>query len=295
MASYLAYRVASILARAMPRGCAYWLGVRISDLYYALDAPARRAVESNLQRVFSYRGVVLSRDAKRGLARQTFRYFGKYIVDFFRDGGLGIEEVERRVSIEGRERLESAYASKRGVVLVTAHLGNWELGGAVLSALGYPIHAVEAPQRMPRLEKLLRRQRERRGVHIVHVGKSARVLLKRLREGHCVALLADRDFSGEHEETLFFGMATHLPRGAAWLAHRADSPILPVFLIRMVDDTYLLRIKPAIDPRESPSERATHERIRDALEEEISENPHQWFVFREFWKTDVPLAPSRRP
>lgn len=285
MPGYWAYSSASILSRILPRRMAYWLGLRIADAFYFFDGNARRAVASNLQRVYAWRGVALSQEARRGLTRKTFHYFGKYLVDFFRDAHLDRRLVDRRVSLEHADRLAKIYEEGRGVVLVTAHLGNWELGGAVLCALGYPLYAVVAPERLPRLEKLLRHQRERRGISMVEIGRSARALLRRLREGLCVALLTDRDFSGEHTEIEFFGAPAHLPRGAAWLAHRADAPVLPVFLLRMEDDSYLLRVKRPIDPRETRDPAVTHALIRDALQEEIAANPHQWFLFHDFWSS----------
>ncbi len=291
MAGYLAYRIAALIARGLPRRQAYWVGLRIADAYYAFDAPARRAVESNLRQVLAWRGVNPARDALPGLTRKTFQYFGKYLVDFFRLAHLDRADVERLVSIERPERLAAAYRRGRGVVLVTAHLGNWELGGAVLCALGYTVHAVVAPARLPRLERLLRRQRERRGMRVVQVGRSARSLLRRLQAGDCVALLADRDFSHEHLETAFFGRTVRLPRGPAWLAHRAGAPVVPLFLLRQEDDTYLLRVHEPIDPAEDGGIASTHARIRDILQQEIAACPHQWFVFHDFWKSEGSAAP----
>lgn len=287
MAGYLAYRVAAALARGLPRNQAYWIGLRIADLYYVFDAPARRAVAANLERIYRWRGITPARETVRGMTRKTFQYFGKYLVDFFRLAHLDRADVDRMVSIEHGERLAGTFARGRGVVLVTAHLGNWELGGAVLCALGYPVNAVVAPERLPRLERLLTRQRERRGVRVVQVGRSARTLLRRLRAGECVALLADRDFSREHVEMELFGTRVHLPRGAAWLAHRADAPVIPVFLLRQEDDTFVLRIHEPIEPAASGAMEITHARIRDALQAEIAAHPHQWFVFHDFWKPEA--------
>jgi KDO2-lipid IV(A) lauroyltransferase len=286
MAGYLAYQIAGLIARGLPRRQAYWVGMRIADAYYALDAPARRAVASNIRHVLAWRGIKPARATVPGLTRKTFQNFGKYLVDFFRMAHLDKSDVERLVSIEHSERLEDAYRRGRGVVLVTAHLGNWELGGAVLCALGYPLHAAVAPARLPRLERLLRRQRERRGVHVVQIGHSARALLRRLKAGECAALLADRDFSHEHQTSELFGRPVRLPRGPAWLAHRAGALVVPVFLLRQEDDTYLLRVHEPIDPVAAGGMEAVHARIRDVLQSEIAAYPHQWFVFHDFWRSE---------
>jgi KDO2-lipid IV(A) lauroyltransferase len=286
MAGYFAYRMAGIVAKFLPRRQAYWVGMRIADVYHAFDAPARRAVASNLAQILAWRGIIPARSALPGLTRKTFQNYGKYIVDFFRMAHLDKSDIERLVSIEHPERLEAAYRRGRGVVLVTAHLGNWELGGAVLCALGYPVNAAVAPVRFPRLERLLRRQRERRGVRVVQIGRSARELLRRLKAGECAALLADRDFSREHQSSEFFGRTVHLPRGPAWLAHRAGAPVVPVFLLRQEDDTYLLRVHEPIDPETAGGINGINERIRDVLQNEIATYPQQWFVFHDFWEPE---------
>ncbi|HMP74953.1 MAG TPA: lysophospholipid acyltransferase family protein [Kiritimatiellia bacterium] len=286
MAGYLSYQMASGISRTLPARAAYWVGLRIADLHYLFNRRAREAVRGNIRQVFLWRGIQPARRALRGHARKTFQHFGKYLVDFFRFTNLTARDLEERVSIEHPERLAEAVRRGRGVVVVTAHFGNWEIGGAVLHALGYPVNAVVAPERLPRLERLLRRQRERRGLHVVQLGQSARALLRSLQRGEIVALLADRDFSSGHRVIELFGKRVCLPRGAAWLARRAGAPVVPVFLIRQEDDTFLLRIHPPIPPDLAGGEEATMRSVRDSLEREIGERPYQWFLFHDFWKPE---------
>ena len=291
MACYLAYQMAAGISRLLPGRAAYWVGLRIADLHYVFNQRAREAVEANLRQVFQWRGIQPARRALRGHTRKTFQYFGKYLVDFFRLTHLSAHDLAERISIEHPERLADAVRGGRGVVVVTAHFGNWELGGAVLHALGYTVNAVVAPERLPRLERLLRRQRERRGLHVVQLGQSVRGLLRSLQRGEIVALLADRDFSSGHCAIHLFGQRVHLPRGAAWLAHRTGAPVLPVFLIRQEDDTFLMRIHPPILPDVMDGEEVTRLAIRDSLEREIAERPCQWFLFHDFWKPEAPRNP----
>lgn len=286
MANYAAYRLAAFLSQRLPIPLAYWVGLRIADLHYFFSPRTRNAVQRNLTRIFEWRGIQPSRRALRGLTRKTFQNFGKYLVDFFRYTVLTPAEVERLVSIEQLNRLIETTALGRGVIMVTAHLGNWEMGAAVLHALGYSLNAIVAPESAPRVERLLHRQRERRGLHVLHVGHSARSLLRSLQRGEVVALLADRDFSGEQDTIDFFGQPAHLPRGAAWLALQSGAPILPVFVVRLEDDTFWMRIHPPIFPDASATLASLMARIRDAMQMEIAERPAQWFVFRDFWAAD---------
>lgn len=283
MSGYLSYRLAACLSRRLPGRSAYWVGLRAADYFYRHHHRDREAVLSNLRQIFAWRGIEPATDSLDGMTRKTFQYFGKYLVDFFRFSRLSAEDVRKMVSIEHRDYMDQALAAGRGVIAVTAHLGNWELGGAVLIALGHEVNAVVMPQRMPRLENLLRRQRESRGMHLLPVGSSALGLIRCLRRGQIVALLADRDFTRHHERYDFFGKPACMPRGAAWLSRRTGAPIVPVFLLRQEDDTFLLRLHPPIWPEEQGTHENIMHRIRDVLQQEISERPYQWFIFRDYW------------
>ena len=161
---YWKHRLAGVLSRSFPRPMAYWIGLRLADRLYARNGPDRRAVVSNLNQILSARGVIPSEGTVEGMARKTFQYFGKYLVDFFRFSSLSEKELRKLVNVEHAEYLEEAYAQGRGVIAVTAHLGNWELAGAVVAAMGYPVNAVFLPQRMKKLDDLLVKHRKRRGI-----------------------------------------------------------------------------------------------------------------------------------
>jgi len=282
MNEYWQYRIASWISRYLPRNLAYWIGLRIADVFYSKNGPDRKAITSNLNHIFENSGVLVSDDMLEGTVRKTFQYFGKYLVDFFRFYRVSERDVKRLVSSENISHLEDAYQAGKGVIIVTAHFGNWELGGAVLAALGYPLSAVFLPHHLRKLEALLRNRREGRGVHPIPLGHAAVGSMRCLRKGECVALLADRDFSERNDRIPFFGSDARLPRGPAWLAIRSGAPIVPTFLVREVDDTFRLRCYPAIWPNNS-SEIDVRLKIRDILQREISRNPHQWFVFDDFW------------
>ncbi|MBU1694139.1 MAG: lysophospholipid acyltransferase family protein [Verrucomicrobia bacterium] len=283
MTGYWPYRIAAFLSRALPERLAYWVGLRFADLFYRFDAHGRAAVKANLGRIFSARGVRPAEQALDGLARKTFQYFGKYLVDFFRFSRLTPEDIRERVSIEHWDYMEQALAMQRGVVLVSAHLGNWELGGAVIAGLGCTINAVVLPQRLEKLNQLFQGQRERRGLRVIPMGSSVFNLIRCLKKKECLALVADRDYTGTSDPVEFFGRPARMPVGPAWLSWRTGAPVLAGFLIREVDDTFLLRFYPPILPAQEESMEALRRRINVILEKEIAERPYQWFVFEPFW------------
>ncbi len=289
---YPRYFLAQLVSRALPRRFAYWLGLRIADRFYRHDRHGRRAVMSNFRQILAARGIRASRQTLASMARQNFQYFGKYLVDFFSFARCSPEAIQRLVSMDHFERLEQAEALGRGVILMTAHLGNWELGGAVLAGLGRTIHAVFLPQPAGRVNDLFQKFRRQRGVRCIPLGRAARGVIAALRRRDLVAMLADRDFTAHPAPIPFFGKPAHLSSGPARVALKTGAPILPTFLLRQPDDTFLLRFHPAIVPDPATTLESLQTRIRDVLETEIGSHPLQWFMFDDFWNPRTPHAPS---
>jgi KDO2-lipid IV(A) lauroyltransferase len=277
------YRLAAVCSRHLPRRFSYWLGLRIADLYYWRRVTARQAVMNNLRRIFAARGVTPAAAALPGFARKTFQHFGKYLVDFFRFAQLTEGELRKFVNLENVEALREAAARGKGVLVVTAHLGNWEVGGAVIAALGYRLNAVALPQSSQKLDRLFNEQRASRGIHVLPLGHAAFGIVRCLKRGEIVALLGDRNFTHQSERYDFFGAPAPLPRGPAWLAAQTGAPLVPSFLLRQEDDTFLLRCHPPIYPEVAGSEDAIRAAWIATLEKEIAAAPWQWFIFDDFW------------
>ena len=287
MNEYCQYKIASYLARFLPEKLAYWVGLRIADQFFRRNHKGREAMAENFRKIFKWRGLVPAEKAIDGHVRKTFQYFGKYLVDFFRFSRLSDEDLRQIISFEHQDYLEQAHAHGKGVLLVTAHFGNWELGSAVIAALGYKVNAVYLPQRMQKLNALFDAQRQKRGVNLIPLGKSALSVVHCLKRGEFLGLLADRDFSHRDDRVSFFGHPARIPLGPAVMSFRTGAPVLPTFLVRQVDDTFLLRLHAPLYPDQYDSPEALRERICRILEKEIGEQPHQWFIFDDFWGNTV--------
>jgi len=284
VSGYLSYRLAACLSRCLPIRTAYWVGLRFAGLVYLRQRGERTAVMRNLERIFTHRDIVPAEQTLRGTARKVYQNFGKYLVDFFRFAELNPADVGRLVSIQHGAYFDEAAALGRGVIVLSAHMGNWEMGGAVLSALGHRVNMVVMPERMQRLERLLRSQREKRGVNVLPVGSSAFGILRCLKRGEVVAIMGDRALTGRAAPIDFFGKPAPIPLGPALLSVRSGAPVLPAFLLRQEDDTFLFRFHPPLLPGRDESPESLQRRICDVMEMEIGERPQQWFVFEEFWR-----------
>lgn len=292
---YLQYVSAAFLSMALPRRLAYRIGCRVADGFYRRDVCGRTAVEANLRTIFGFRGQTLTGGELDRRVRETFRQFGKYVVDFFRYTRLSRNKMDRMIDIESREHLEEASARGKGVILVGAHLGSWEIGGAIVAGMGYPVNAVVLPQNNKRTNALFQRCRERRGMKVIPLGRAARSLLHALRVGETVALMADRDYSGHSDLAHFFGRQVRLPTGPARLSVKTGVPVVPTFLLRQADDRFLLRFHHAIKPDGPASTGMVRGRICDVIQQEIGANPNQWFMFDDFWSGKNNHAPSLSP
>jgi lauroyl/myristoyl acyltransferase len=283
MNEYRSYQIAAFLSRALPEKLAYWFGLRIADGFYRRNEKGRKAVASNIRQIYAARGIIPAEETCDGLARKTFQYFGKYLIDFFRYARLTPEEVRRRISIQNMENLEACRKLNKGVLFVTAHFGNWELGGAVMAALGMPLNALVLPARLEKLNRMFQALREKRGIRPIPVGRSVTSIVRCLRNDEFVAVLGDRDFTNKDDRVPFFGKPARIPRGPAWLSLKTGAPILPAFLLRQVDDTFLLRFHEPIFPEQESSIETVRRKVCAVLEKEIGENPFQWFIFDDFW------------
>lgn len=283
---YIPYRLAQIISRKLPHPFAYWLGMRIADLFFLCDRKGRRAVMENLAQILRYQGRQPTPAQLTRMARRNFEHFGKYLVDFFRFARMRPEDVRRLVDMENFEYLAQARAQQKGVIIITAHFGNWELGGAIMTALGFTLSAVFQPERASSVNRLFQQHRTGRGIHGIAMGQAARSVIKVLKNQGMAAMLADRDFSPHHQPLEFFGARARLPSGPARLAMHIGAPILPIFISRKTDDRFLMRCYPPILPADCRTAEEIRRRTRDILQTEIGQNPLQWFMFDQFWRKE---------
>lgn len=271
------------LMNALPRRRALSVGGWIGGLaYLAARGPRRRAL-SNLALAY---GEAQPRRQTRRLGRTVFRELGRNVVDVARLSRVTAENVDVLVRADGLSHLESAYGDGKGVVAVSAHLGNFELMGAYLALKGFAVTVVAAPLYDARLDALLLENRVRSGLEVVPRDRATTAILRALRKGHVVGLLVDQDTRGAGVAVPFFGHPARTPTGPAVLADRTGAPIVPMAIRRLPDDTHLLTVRPPIRPAGRTSEdveKTTRAYTRE-LERFIRKAPTQWVWMHDRWK-----------
>lgn len=285
--NYILYRIGQFIVLNLPLRLAYKFAIFISDLHYIFANKDRANVTANLKAIFP------EKDAKEisKIRLQMFRNFAKYLVDFLRFQKLDINYIKKNIKIENENFIKEGLKKGRGAITLTAHIGNWELGGVVIALLGYPFVVVALPHKHKKENDFFNSQRESMGIKVIPFGRAARQCLDALRENKLVALAGDRDFSEKGLVLDFFGKPTFLPVGAAAFSLKTGCPVIPGFMFRNNDDKFTLRFEEPINYI-STGDRAKDivEIIRKAksvIEFYIKKYPDQWYMFRKFWINDA--------
>ncbi len=292
MFKYYLYRSARFLVNCLSLVLSYRLGVILSDIQYVCSFRDRRAVRNNLRRILPPGADLSAR------TREVFRNFGKYLVEFLRmDGMVDKDFIARRVKIENIDRIDQALKEGKGAIIMTAHIGNWELGAVLLNMLGYQLMAVALPHKERPVNDLFNHQREVHGITVVATNNAIRKCMEHLKNNKIIAIVGDRDFTAKGGELVdFLGVKALIPKGAAIFSKKTGAPIIPTFLIREPDNTFRLSIlDPMFPPKDAdeegiPEEEAIHRIMRRYLaviEEQIHRYPTQWLLFREFAASSI--------
>jgi len=293
MIKYYLFELLRFVVRVIPPRLVYALGAFIAEATYLFSLRSKRNLRANLIHVFDYLGEDtesrIARKKIRVLIRKNFRNFSYYLVDFFRFSHLSQEEIERLVEFSGTDNIKAALQGDKGAIGVTAHLGNWELGGMVLSFLGYPVNAIALSHHNTRLNRLFVNQRALSGMNVIPVGQAALKSLRALKKNQLVLILGDRDVTERGIEITFFGSPAHIPRGPATLAVRADAGIFFGYFVRQSTHRYRAVFRPPLSvdqsmDRESREREIIHNLVKE-MEECIADNLDQWYCYDLIWSS----------
>lgn len=281
--NYYIYRFGQFIALALPLKFVYAVAVFLADLHYFFAFRDRSFVKNNLKVIFPDK----PDKELRQISRRVFCNFAKYLVDFFRFKKLDPEYIKKNIKLENLHYFDQALEGGKGVVVLTAHLGNWELGGVVIALLGYPFWVVALPHKNKKVNDFFDGQRNSKGVKVITMGKAMRSCISHVRNNHMVALVGDRDFTEKGVIIDFFGKPTHFPEGPAALRLMTGAAIVPGFMLRNPDDSFTLRIEEPVkfNPTGDKLKDLTElvKVYKNILEDYIRKYPDQWYVFRRFW------------
>ncbi len=286
---HLAVRGLQGLARGLPRALALRVFAGIAGLVHRVDRPAVRRSLDHLGIAF---GPPDPPDAHRRLVRAMFAQTGRNLVDVLRPFPADPARAAALVRFEGLEHLEAARRGGRGVIALSAHLGNWEVLGAALAARGVPVHVVAQKVFERGSDRMLSAWRRRAGITVHRRGAGLGGVLRALRDGHVVGMLVDQDTPGPSLFASFFGRPARTPRSPFVLARRAGAALVPMWIRMDASGVHVARIEPEIRAAAGAGAAALAEDAEAwhrRLEAAIRACPDQWVWHHRRWRTR-PLA-----
>lgn len=291
-AEYAAMRAAIGVLRFVGYATAGRIGAWIGTLGYAPLRIRRDVVERQVAAAFPDSSPA---DIRR-IARASYAHLGRTSVETALLPSLTAARVlELFEHVDGWDLVEERVARRRGLIVVTGHLGNWELGGAYLAARGLPVDAVARAMANPLFDRYLTATRERIGMTVVHDADAVRRIPRSLRSGRVVAFLVDQGVIGLASTWVpFFRRLAKTPRGPAVFALRLGVPIVFGAAIRRPSGRYVLAFEP-IDVRPAGDLDRDVESIVTAytavLESWVRRTPEQYFWHHRRWKHQRPGTP----
>jgi KDO2-lipid IV(A) lauroyltransferase len=258
-------------------------------LFYLLLTDTRRAVRSNLR-------VVTGRNSVEKLVFSAFCKFAHNWCDVMLMMRLKGKKLQAMIGRRSDSApLDSALKAGTGAILVSPHLGNWELGGLGLADLGYTVNVLTFREPDEKVNELREAVRGERGIRFIYVDRhdtSPLAIIEAvnaLRRNEVLALLGERDGSSHTIRLDFFGKLTDIPVGPAYLALASGAPVIPVF-VPMENGKYSTLMDEAIyfkggHGTHNDAIRDGMERLVKVFERYIRQYPDQWYNFFDFWGT----------
>ncbi|MCS7258939.1 MAG: lysophospholipid acyltransferase family protein [candidate division WOR-3 bacterium] len=212
--------------------------------------------------------------------REVILHYILFIADFYQVKKLNLNTLKQRVRITGLNYLDDLVKNRASGILVTGHLGNWELAGIYLAALGYPLTAVV--EDIGPLVEFLLELREKTGMETILTTETRKVI-KAIRAKRILVLLGDRDVTKTGVLTPFLYGQKKLPSGPAYLAKRFNLPVFSGYFVYTPDYNYFkAQIEPVKFPLDSDV-RGIQCLIADKIGSYIKKYPTQWIVFQDEW------------
>lgn len=277
-----------MFAASVPRRISYRIARGIGGTYFRLRPRYMRAIRANLSVIL---GSAADSDPVRRAADEMVRGHASAWLDFLHFAARPPEEAALLVeSVIGFSRLVEGRLKGKGVVLLTAHLGNWEIGGLMLAEVKQPIHVVLVPDLFAGVERVRRRMHARAGVIEIPVDRTflpTLAILRALDRNGIVAMQGDRDFDNTGIPAPFFGREAYFPRGPFRVAMATGAVVLPAFIVSVPGGRYRAIIEEPI-PIENAGDRDAAlsrnvARYVAVLERYVRTYPEQWYCFYPFW------------
>ncbi|MGI8924722.1 MAG: lysophospholipid acyltransferase family protein [Fimbriimonadales bacterium] len=278
----VALRGVAVIVRALPERFAGTFGRRLGRLIFRGSRKYRERTLANLRMAFPE----WSDERVRQTAVAVFEHFGRTAVGFFRVDRLSDQQIADSVKFEGLEHVKSAIDKGKGVLVITAHFGDWERMAQAFTLRGYKISVVARDTNEERTTQMINAVRNRHGVEVFSRGKAAREILRRLTKNEIVGILTDQNT----REILvpFFGLPAGTNEAPAAIHLRTGCPVITAFCEETGPGEYRAIAEPLDMPVPSGDKRADilaiMTKVNERIESAIRRRPEQWLWMHDRWR-----------
>jgi len=284
---YAVVRAMVAVVGALPRPAARTVGAGIGAAAFRLLGRLRRTGERNLELAYPEK----SAEERAGILREEYRSLGWQLAEFCQMPKYTAESASTFIRYEGLENYLTARAKGKGVLVVTGHLGAWELSSFYHSLMGYPMSLVIRRLDNPRVDALVNAIRCRHGNRVIHKDDFARGLITAMHAGETVGILMDTNMTPPQGVFVpFFGVEACTASGLARVALRSDAAVLPGFLVwEAAEQKYVLRFgeeMQLVRTGDAAADIVANTALfTAAIEAYIRRYPGQWLWVHRRWKT----------
>jgi KDO2-lipid IV(A) lauroyltransferase len=283
----LSYRVSLVIATVLPLCIMRFIARAAAILWYYIDRNTRFHVQKNLFRIIGNDPVQLPRTS-----RKLFINYGTYLADWAKFISLDASHVFSFFEkIEGEDAFRQVHAKNKGVIVLSAHLGNWELGGLVFAHLGIPFNVLTAKDEIEAVAQVRTKIRTLHNIKTITIEDSTLFfidIVNALKRNEIVAMLVDRYEKENGVLVDFFGEKTYFPGGPVLLARATGALIIPAFTVLKPDGKYKSIVGPVIDMQWSEDRDKdillNTAKVAHIFEQYIRLYPDQWFNFSAIWQ-----------
>lgn len=288
LAAWLGINICSLIVKVIPSNYLYIFAKNIADLAYFFAKKHRKIALDGLEIAFGKEKSPLEIER---IAKNCFEYIAKSAVElmFFFDKP---QALRKRVQIEGRENLDQALARGRGVILVSAHFGNFPLLLGRLAIDGYKVGGIMKPMHDAGMEKIFFKKREKFGVRTIYSqprNECVNNSIHALRDNELIFIPIDQNFGTGGVFVNFFGQKAATATGPVILAQRTKAALIPCFILRQADDQHKIIFETELKLEEGKDAQdvilVNIQKLTDIIESYIRKYPAEWGWIHRRWKS----------
>ncbi len=272
------FKICAWCLKPLPWAWIYPLGKRLGTVAFEHSPVKQQVLYHNL-------ATLKSDEEKKSVAQKIFQNYATYYLEILKIGPHSKNWFSQNLKVEGIQHLTKALKLGHGAIVITAHFGNWDLAGFALVLQGFKVAAVAEKLNPPSLFRWFCKIRKAMGMQVIGLdSQTNRRCFAHLKENGVLALVADRDLTKNGLPLPFMGQVVSLPKGPAQLALRSGAAVLPGYLIRQADGTYLGHLNAPLKLTQSNDFEndvtANTRLMSQALEEIIRTDLSQWCMLQ---------------